>query len=170
MARKRVARRTAARSKKAVKKSAPRPVKKAARKAAKKAMRKPAKKAASKAGVQSLLTLTEVSKRTGISMPTLQRYKREYQKRLQTVGKGRTQRYKAESLETFQAIKQENLKKRGRPRKSAAPVAVAPAPLPAAVAPTGLISLSEIGRRTGISYPDPAALRAPAWRADPFAW
>lgn len=156
MARKRAARRGIARAKKAVKKSRSarakkvtrRPAKKAAMKASKKAVRKVARK--TKAG--ELLTLTEVSKRTGISMPTLQRYKKEYQNRLQTVGKGRTQRYRVESLETFQAIKKENLKKRGRPRKAAAPVKAKHAPR-AEVAPQGLISLSEIGRRTGISYP-----------------
>ena len=51
-------------------------------------------------------------------MPTLQRYKKEYQRRLRAVGKGRTQRYRPESLDTFREIKKENLKKRGRPRKS----------------------------------------------------
>jgi predicted DNA-binding transcriptional regulator AlpA len=126
------------------------------KKTAAKATRRPAKKRATKrpaaAADEGLLTLTEVSKRTGISMPTLQRYKKEYQKRLQTVGKGRTQRYKVESLDTFQEIKKENLKKRGRPRKSAAAKKVKSAP-PAKAAPEGLISLSEIGRRTGISYP-----------------
>ncbi len=129
--------------------------------------RRPAAKPAP-AGGGELLTLTEVSQRTGISMPTLQRYKREYQKRLQTVGKGRTQRYKADSLDTFRKIKEENLKKRGRPRKVAAEKAkptarakakAAPAAKKARSAaaasgtPEGLISLSEIGRRTGISYP-----------------
>jgi DNA-binding transcriptional MerR regulator len=131
------------------------------------AAKRPATKPAA-AGGAGLLTLTEVSKRTGISMPTLQRYKREYQKRLQTVGKGRTQRYKEASLDTFKAIKEENLKKRGRPRKVVAKKAVPAArakarPAAAAkkarsaaapkAAPKGLISLSEIGRRTGISYP-----------------
>ena len=144
MARKRAVRKRGRRSaKKSARKAVKKPVKKAAKKAAKKAS---AKKAAS-----GLLTLTEVSKRTGISMPTLQRYKKEYQSRLQTVGTGRTQRYQVESLETFKQIKKENLKKRGRPRKAAAKPTKA-APKPKAV-PEGLISLSEIGRRTGISYP-----------------
>ena len=144
MARKRVVRKGAKRARKSVRKAAGKTVKKAASKAQK-------KKAAS-----GLLTLTEVSKRTGISMPTLQRYKKEYQDRLQTVGKGRTQRYKVESLDTFKEIKKENLKKRGRPRKAvkAKPAKAAPkSKAESKAAPTGLISLSEIGRRTGISYP-----------------
>jgi len=142
------------RAKKAVKKRAVKPAKKSTRKAAKRTVKKRVvrRPAAKKEAAEALLTLTEVSKRTGISMPTLQRYKKEYQRRLETVGKGRTQRYKVESLETFKQIKTENLKKRGRPRKSAAPEVAKPA-VEAKAAPEGLISLSEIGRRTSISYP-----------------
>ncbi len=156
MARKRVARKRSARAKKTVKKRAAKPARKATRKRAKsvakkRAAKRPAAKEAAAAG--ELLTLTEVSKRTGISMPTLQRYKKEYQKRLQTVGKGRTQRYKVESLGTFERIKKQNLKKRGRPRKVVAAPKAARAAEPAKAVPEGLISLSEIGRRTGISYP-----------------
>lgn len=66
---------------------------------------------------RELLTLTEVSERTGISMPTLQRYKKNHQDRLPTVGEGRTQRYPVESLEVFKQIKKENIAKRGRPKK-----------------------------------------------------
>ena len=154
MARKRVARKRPGRPKKTVRKRAAEVAKKATRKPVKSAAKKRVvkRRVAKKSAPEGLLTLTEVSKRTGISMPTLQRYKKEYQRRLQTVGKGRTQRYKVESLETFQRIKKENLKKRGRPRKSAAAKVAKPA-APAKAAPEGLISLSEIGRRTGISYP-----------------
>ena len=67
-----------------------------------------------------LLTLSEVSKRTKISMPTLQRYKKQYQRRIPSVGKGRKQRYPVEALEVFQALKTKNLAKRGRPRKGRA--------------------------------------------------
>ena len=155
MARKRAARRRSAGAKRTAKKAAAKTARKSRRKPAKKTVRKSAgrRPAAKRAGAgrEGLLTLTEVSKRTGISMPTLQRYKKEYQKRLQTVGKGRTQRYKVESLDTFRQIKKENLKKRGRPRKVA--TAKAGRPAKAKAAPEGLISLSEIGRRTGISYP-----------------
>ena len=157
MARKRVARKRSTGVKKRAKKSGASKAKKAGKAARKPAGKAPRKRvvkrsAAKMAAASDLLTLTEVSKRTGISMPTLQRYKKEYQNRLQTVGKGRTQRYKVESLETFKKIKEENLKKRGRPRK-AAPAAAAKAAPRGAAAPAGLISLSEIGRRTGISYP-----------------
>ena len=153
MARRKVARRRPGRPRKSVKKRA---VKKTARKPAKRtAKKRVAKRPAAKrsaGAAKGLLTLTEVSKRTGISMPTLQRYKKEYQRRLQTVGRGRTQRYKVESLATFKKIKAENLKKRGRPRKTAAAKVVRRASQTRAT-PKGLISLSEIGRRTGISYP-----------------
>ena len=128
-----------------------------------------------------LLTLTEVSSRTGISMPTLQRYKKLYQARIPSEGKGRKQRYPAEALKVFEEIKEENIGRRGRPRKDAS---AAPAPRKArgaakkstrkapakkvastrkrtaakkaeaaAESSTGLLTLAEIGRRTGISYP-----------------
>lgn len=101
-----------------------------------------------------LLTLTEVSNRTGISMPTLQRYKKEFQDRIPSVGKGRKQRYPADSLDVFEEIKQENIKKRGRPRKSGArPAAAAKKPKSAEPARSDLLTLTEVGERTGISYP-----------------
>lgn len=64
-------------------------------------------------------TLSEVSEKTGISMPTLQRYKKSYQSRLPTRGKGRKQRYPESALPVFEQIKQENVGRRGRPRKQA---------------------------------------------------
>jgi DNA-binding transcriptional MerR regulator len=112
-----------------------------------------------------LLTLTEVSNRTGISMPTLQRYKKEYQNRIPSVGRGRKQRYPVESLEVFEQLKAENIKKRGRPRRDAAPASGGgprrgkARSAPAAPAASGgggggdLLTLTEIGERTGISYP-----------------
>jgi len=76
---------------------------------------------------QRLLTLTEVAKRTKMSMPTLQKYKKRHGDRIPSVGKGRTQRYPEESLPVFEQLKQENMARRGRPRKN--PVAAgAPAP------------------------------------------
>lgn len=65
-----------------------------------------------------LLTLTDVSKRTGISMPTLQKYKKNHQDRIPSEGKGRTQRYPEKALAVFEEIKKENIAKRGRPKKS----------------------------------------------------
>lgn len=100
---------------------------------------------------EPLLTLTEVSKRTGISMPTLQKYKRNHQGRIPAVGKGRKQRYPEAALAVFEEIKQENLQRRGRPakrggsRKKRAKASAA--------GKDGLISLAEISRRTKISYP-----------------
>jgi predicted DNA-binding transcriptional regulator AlpA len=64
-----------------------------------------------------MLTLSEVSQRTGISMPTLQRYKKIYQNRIPSEGKGRKQRYPESALPVFEELKVENAGRRGRPRK-----------------------------------------------------
>lgn len=75
-----------------------------------------------------LFTLSEISTQTGISMPTLQRYKKTYQDRIPSVGQGRKQRYPEHALPVFDEIKNENAGKRGRPRKDAsAPRAERPA-------------------------------------------
>jgi len=75
-----------------------------------------------------LFTLSEISQKTGISMPTLQRYKKMYQDRIPAEGKGRKQRYPESALPVFDEIKNENAGKRGRPRKDAsAPRAEKPA-------------------------------------------
>jgi len=142
-----------------------------------------------------LYTLSEISKRSGISMPTLQRYKKLYQSRIPSVGQGRKQRYPENALPVFDQIKVENAGRRGRPRKDPN------APRPAAAASkrrgrppgrpaggrkaaakrgaakrrgrppgaakkaakrgrprksssgSGLLTLTEISKRTGISYP-----------------
>lgn len=67
-----------------------------------------------------LYTLTEVSTRTGISMPTLQRYKKLYQDRIPSEGRGRSQRYPEDALEVFRQLKEENMGRRGRPRNQPA--------------------------------------------------
>ncbi len=117
-----------------------------------------------------LLTLTEVSKRTNVSMPTLQRYKKLYQDRIPSVGTGRSQRYPEEALDVFLQLKQENIGKRGRPRKSesakkrAKKAAKRGRPKKRAAAKRkkrraaakksgNLLTLTEIARRTDISYP-----------------
>jgi len=64
-----------------------------------------------------LYTLSEISQRSGISMPTLQRYKKMYQDRIPAEGKGRKQRYPESALPVFDQIRNENLGRRGRPRK-----------------------------------------------------
>jgi excisionase family DNA binding protein len=76
---------------------------------------------------RKLYTLSEISQRTGISMPTLQRYKKMYQSRIPAEGKGRKQRYPEESLPVFEQLRVENAGRRGRPRKdaSARPAAAA---------------------------------------------
>ncbi len=117
-----------------------------------------------------LLTLTEVSQRTKISMPTLQRYKKLYQDRIPSEGKGRKQRYPKEALPVFLQLKKENIGRRGRPRKNAPPAPTAPAAAkkpkkakrgrkpaakkPAAKASTeGLLTLTQVSKMTGVSYP-----------------
>lgn len=66
-----------------------------------------------------LFTLSEISQQTGISMPTLQRYKKLYQGRIPSEGEGRKQRYPESALPVFDEIKNENVGRRGRPRKDA---------------------------------------------------
>ncbi len=119
------------------------------------------------AAEKPLLTLTEVSKRTNISMPTLQRYKKLYQDRIPSVGKGRKQRYPEEAIPVFLQLKKENIGRRGRPRKNAPKAAAAEAPAKpkrarkaaakkskgAAKADDGLLTLTQIQKMTGISYP-----------------
>lgn len=116
-----------------------------------------------------LLTLSEVSKRSGISMPTLQRYKKLYQDRIPSEGEGRKQRYPVSSLAVFKEIKKENISKRGRPRKSAESKALPPkkkrptngrrtkakraAASSSSVGGGDLLTLSAISDMTGISYP-----------------
>lgn len=105
-----------------------------------------------------LYTLSALSKKAGVSMPTLQRYKKLYQDRIPSVGEGRKQRYPEKAVKVIQEIKKENLKKRGRPRKAAADKVGGkkgkPGRKPAAAKRTDeLLTLSEVGRRTGISYP-----------------
>jgi hypothetical protein len=67
---------------------------------------------------QKLYTLSEISSKTGISMPTLQRYKKTYQDRIPAEGQGRKQRYPESALPVFDEIRSENAGKRGRPRKN----------------------------------------------------
>jgi len=102
---------------------------------------------------QKLLTLTEVSEQTGISMPTLQRYKKGYQDRIPSVGKGRKQRYPEDALPVFEQIKKENVKRRGRPRKSESAPKKAKAPRKQRADTSGLLTLTKIAEETGISYP-----------------
>ena len=126
-----------------------------------------------------LLTLSEVAQSIDVSMPTAQKYKRVYQRRIPSVGQGRTQRYPEKALKVFEQIKVENLNRRGRPPKSESDESSAAMSSPSAAdSETGkvrskssrrarsrlaggasasksstLLTLTEISRRTGISYP-----------------
>ena len=89
-------------------------------------------------------------------MPTLQRYKKDYQDRIPSVGKGRKQRYPEEALPVFEQIKKENIKRRGpaaeeRARQAQA-VRVA-AEEDEGRRTSGLLTLTKIAEETGISYP-----------------
>jgi DNA-binding transcriptional MerR regulator len=118
-----------------------------------------------------LFTLSEVAQSIDVSMPTAQKYKRVYQRRIPSVGKGRTQRYPEKALKVFEQIKVENLNRRGRPPKSTAINSLTestsqtpkrysstgksrPGPSPSLEPKSSeLLTLTEISRRTGISYP-----------------
>jgi len=110
-------------------------------------------------GAGNLYTLTEVAEKTGISMPTLQRYKKNYQDRIPSVGKGRRQRYPAEALPVFEQIKGENIQRRGRPPKKAGAKKAGgrrkaqKAAKPPAAKKEGLLTLTAVSEETGISYP-----------------
>ncbi len=109
---------------------------------------------------EKLYTLTEVAQKTKISMPTLQRYKKLYQARIPSRGQGRSQRYPEDALDVFRQLKKENISRRGRPRKNASAARGRPAgrghrPAVMAVAKPAedLLTLTQIGQMTGISYP-----------------
>lgn len=88
-----------------------------------------------------LYTLTDISEATGISMPTLLRYKKNFQDRIPSVGRGRKQRYPEAAFAVVQQIKKENLRKRGGARRGGGGDG------------DGYLPLTEIAERAGISYP-----------------
>jgi excisionase family DNA binding protein len=96
-------------------------------------------------GAKRLYTLSEVAREVGISMPTAQKYKKRYQNRIPSEGSGRRQRYPQEALAVFAALKRESAARSGRPRRAAG--------APPRAGSTGTLSLAEVARRTGISYP-----------------
>jgi len=83
------------------------------------ASKKTASKKTASQGSAEQLTLSEVGRRTNISMPTLQKYKKLYADRIPSSGEGRTQRYPAAALPIFRELYEENMARRGRPRKGA---------------------------------------------------
>ena len=121
-------------------------------------------KGRNKAAEAGLLSLSEVARRTRISMPTLLRYKREHADEIPSVGEGRTQRYPKEAVAVFSRLKEDRMAQRGRRKGKPAG---AGKPGKGAALAAGLLSLSEVGRLTGISYPDPVALREAALERDP---
>lgn len=104
---------------------------------------------AAAAGRKKLLTLGEVARRSNVSMATAQRYKKLYQDRIPSEGEGRKQRYAVGAVKVFNQLKKERVsKRRGGGRKRAAGKSAK-----AAASGTGLLTLSSIGKQTGISYP-----------------
>jgi hypothetical protein len=120
-----------------------------------------------------LYTLSEISQKTGISMPTLQRYKKLYQDRIPAEGRGRKQRYPENSLPVFDQIRNESLGRRGRPRKD--PNAPRPeksgskkpaARGRAAAAKAGAGGRRAASKRTAAPAPAPAPARGRGAKAD----
>lgn len=117
------------------------------------------------AGSEGYYTLTEVSKHTGISMPTLQKYKKNHQDRIPSVGKGRKQRYPKSAFAVFEELKQEALSRRGRKkskskRKARGKVRASKKAKRGKKKSAsrrrkddGMLSLMQIKEQTGISYP-----------------
>ena len=62
-------------------------------------------------------SLTEISKLTGISMPTLLRYKRDHLDRLPHLGDGKSMQFYSPAIAAVSNIKSENIRKRGNRRK-----------------------------------------------------
>ncbi len=114
---------------------------------------------------QKLYTLSEISQKTGISMPTLQRYKKTYQDRIPSEGQGRKQRYPENALPVFDEIKNENAGKRGRPRKNPdAPRAERPAASKRRGRPPGAAKKTAGGRKAATATRGAAAKRATGGR------
>ena len=65
-----------------------------------------------------MLTLTEISNRTGISYPTCINYVKKYLDRIPHVGSGRRRRYPPEAVTVFRELR--NQSRSGRPKSSAA--------------------------------------------------
>lgn len=70
---------------------------------------------------RSLLTLGQISERTGISYPTLVRYARDHGNELASEGEGRQRRYLPESIEVFKMLRATSRGGRKPGSKSASP-------------------------------------------------
>ena len=112
-------------------------------------MAEPEISAAAIATDHKLYTLSEISQKTGISMPTLQRYKKTLSGPHSLGGQGRKQRYPESALPVFDEIRNENVGRRGRPRKDR------------------MLRVRSVRRRAsavGVRRPPPSAAAAPAVR------
>ncbi len=95
------------------------------------------------------MTLGEVARRSNVSMATAQRYKKLYQDRIPSEGEGRKQRYTVGAVRVFNQLKKERVSK----RRGAGSKRSGKKPVKAAASGTGLLTLSSVGKQTGISYP-----------------
>lgn len=102
---------------------------------------------------KKLYTLTEISNRVGISMPTLQKYKKQHADRIPSVGEGRRQRYPKEAFDVFAKLKEESLERRARNRRRSASRGKKSSGGGGRASGEGLLSLQQIKEITGISYP-----------------
>ena len=120
----------------------------------------PAKAARAAASGPALLTLSSISAQTGISYPTLQRYVKLFGDRIPHEGEGRKRRYHPDSVAVFRQLRAES--KPGRKPK-AKPAAAPKAPArkrkvrakaaPGSAPAQKLLTLTAIGKQTGISGP-----------------
>jgi DNA-binding transcriptional MerR regulator len=107
---------------------------------------------------KQLYSLSEISRRTGISMVSLRRYRTMYPDRVPSVGEGRRQRFPAAAVPVFEQLKVEGIARRGRGSSGAGgskrgAARRARATRGAAGRSDSMLTLVEIGKRTGISYP-----------------
>src|SRR6185436_16180635 len=102
---------------------APAPAKRRGRPPGRAAAKAPA--AAKSTGTKrgGLLTLTEISKQTGISYPTLVRYVRLHSDRLPHEGRGRGRRFYPEAVNVFRDLRQESGRGGRKPAAAAKPAA-----------------------------------------------
>ncbi len=98
------------------------------------------------AGRRKLLTLGELAQRAGVSMSTVNRYKKHHAERIPSEGEGRRMRYPLTAVKAIRQINRELAGNRGN-RKKKAPAARADSGAP------DLLTLTSIREQTGISYP-----------------
>lgn len=114
--------------------------------------------AASSTGDGGLLTLTEISRRTRISYPTVSRYVKVFLDRIPHVGSGRKRRFPRSAVEVFLQLRSES--RPGRPSKAPKAAKVAKAPKPWGTAPKKLSAGAAAYSSSGSSDASNAALVA----------